>query len=229
MKSRLVGTSEWRQDGSDWVFSALCSCSCRNGERTASHAHEGRAGPALQPHEHYTTGNGTGNIKSRKNYTLLATVPHHTQLKTRARGELSAVIMKCYDVMYCCRQFSGDAYISLLLNRVVQYSQDFFRVEIWTASLFVKVTHRGTSPANVVTATISAFINNITPVISAVDMRHYFCIGTNGETSFSLQLSRLKICRNMVTSGSVLYPTTSVLASSLCKSSRHRVTLTSGR
>lgn len=34
----------------------LCVASCRNGERTAPHAHQRWAGAALQPNEHHTTG-----------------------------------------------------------------------------------------------------------------------------------------------------------------------------
>lgn len=34
----------------------LCVASCRNGERTAPHAHQGWAGAAIQPNEHHTTG-----------------------------------------------------------------------------------------------------------------------------------------------------------------------------
>lgn len=37
---------------------SLFAASCRNGERTAPHAHQRWAGAAIQPNEHHTTGEG---------------------------------------------------------------------------------------------------------------------------------------------------------------------------
>lgn len=49
---------EWLEVRSFWLRAvcSLCAASCRNGERTAPHAHQRWTGAALQPHEHHTTG-----------------------------------------------------------------------------------------------------------------------------------------------------------------------------
>lgn len=39
---------------------SLFATSCRNGERTAPHAHQRWTGTAIQPNEHHTTGEGRG-------------------------------------------------------------------------------------------------------------------------------------------------------------------------
>lgn len=140
----------------------MYTCSCRNGERTAPHAHQRWTGAALQPHEHYTTGNGIGNMKSwQKNkrhthtWTDVCLERHHfwaTAEHQCSSNSLETIISSVTVLIAENSQiaspgwiFTDDLLLSVYLfffsffNRAVQYNQDFYRVEIWTALLCVKV------------------------------------------------------------------------------------------